>query len=77
MIRRALSQAGLRRGKAFHFLLRGRLALRPFGADGAGDGPQTVAHIEGGFSAWKKAGAPVEPAESQEGLMDDALAGVV
>jgi rhodanese-related sulfurtransferase len=30
-------------------------------------GLKPVAHVEGGFGAWKKAGAPVEAAEPKDG----------
>jgi rhodanese-related sulfurtransferase len=53
--------------KCFVFFCAGglRSALSAHTAQKMGLAP--VAHVEGGFSAWKKAGAPIEaPAESNE-----------
>ena len=50
----------IRRGQALRVLLRGRPALGACGADRAAHGTKPVAHIAGGFGAWKEAGGPVE-----------------
>ena len=56
-----VSQAGLRGGQEIRIFLRRGPAFGACGPDGAADGPEvSVAHVQGGFGAWKKAGGPVE-----------------
>ena len=49
------------RGQALRVFLRRRLAFGARGANRASDGPRPVAHIKGGFGAWRKASGPLEP----------------
>jgi rhodanese-related sulfurtransferase len=52
--------------KTFVFFCAGgmRSALSAYVAQKMGLAP--VAHVEGGFAAWKKAGAPIEPPDNSE-----------
>ncbi|UZF94056.1 rhodanese-like domain-containing protein [Bosea sp. NBC_00550] len=59
-------QAGFRRGQALRVLLRWRLALALAAQTAQEMGLKPVAHVAGGFGAWKKAGAPVEPAATDK-----------
>ena len=55
-----LSQALLRERQEVRLLLRRRYALGAGHTGGAEHGARPVAHIAGGFGAWKEAGGPTE-----------------
>ena len=53
------------RGQALRVLLRRRLALGARRATAQDMGLKPVAHMRGGFGAWKNAGGPVEGVEAK------------